>query len=68
MRKFFLWIKRDKAGRDRIEQAKAERDSILGRMEEQANEAKNSADNLRRIRRSNHLAQLFDEEFGRGRG
>lgn len=67
MRKLFGWLKRDKDGLARIEKAKAESKAIERQIIEQIDEDKTKIRIFRSIRTENHLAELFDEDFRRGR-
>jgi hypothetical protein len=66
MRRFIWWISRDKEGRKRIERAKAENEEIAKRLEQESKKDRDVANSFREIRRINHLAELFEEAFGRG--
>lgn len=67
MRKFFWWIRQDKEGRKRLEQAREENRIIEQRIEKEIDEEKNRVGTLRRIRARDNLADLFDDAYGMGR-
>lgn len=67
MRKLFWWLTRDKDGLKRIEEAKTESKAIERQIAEQISEDKTKINVFRSIQKENHLAELFDREFGRGR-
>jgi hypothetical protein len=68
MRKFFLWIRRDKDGQARIQAAQEESRRIGEEISEDINGLRKTINVVRDVRRKNHIAELFEEEFGRGRG
>lgn len=67
MPKFFWWIRRDRDGHKRIELAREENRILIEQIENQTADAKERAAKIRAINRRNHLAELFQEEFGRKR-
>lgn len=67
MRKFFWWIKRDKAGQRRIEEAHAKTRELGEQITSEIVEEKERAGWFRSMRQKNHLGELFDAEFGRGK-
>lgn len=67
MHKFLWWIRRDKEGLKRLEQAREENRVIEQRIEQEIDEEKAMAGNLKKIRAKNNLADLFDDAFGMGR-
>lgn len=67
MRRFFWWIRQDKEGQKRLEQAREENRAIEQRIEQEIDEEKTRAGKLKKIRAKNNLADLFDDAFGMGR-
>jgi hypothetical protein len=67
MRKWLWWLRQDEEGQQRIERAREESREIEQRIDRELDEERSRIARIKKIRATDHIADLFDDAFRMGR-